>query len=129
MKKLLATLSVILFADQAVAENVKLETGDVYYCVQTAAFHTDAISGSKILELDLKKFTLKLTDEYLIMKDHSGITELPIITRIETNVHVRVQEGNYMFSLTVHKGKIYFSSATVWGFIATMNRGECDKFP
>ena len=66
MKKLLAILSVFIFANQASADQVKLETGDVYYCVQTAAFQTDALY-SKISELDLKKFTLILMMSSIIV--------------------------------------------------------------
>ena len=87
MKKLLAILSVFIFANQASADQVKLETGDVYYCVNTVAAQTDPTPDStKIMQVGLVKYTLKLTDQHIIMKNSNDIvTKLPIISRSEEN--------------------------------------------
>ena len=72
-----------------------LETGDVYYCVDIAAFQTRAISGNKVTEnpYGLTKFTLKLSDEYLIMKNAADIvTEMPIIQKTK-KVKYRLQSN------------------------------------
>ena len=132
MKKLLAILSVVLFANQASAEQVKLETGDVYFCVSKTdiKIYADQVKGKDLKFQDPTRFSIKVGDKYLTMKNKNGIeSELPIVSRTEKDIHVGSSHGHFMFSLTVHtSGKIYYSSALVHKHIASMGTGDCDKF-
>ena len=132
MKKLIATLSVFLFSNQASADQVKLETGDVYFCLSKTDVETraDQVKGKDLKFLDPTRFSLKLSDKYLTMKNKNGIeSELPIISRDEKEIHVSGTTGHFMLSLTVHtSGKIYFAAATVLETKATIYAGDCYKF-
>ena len=76
MKQILAVLSVIMFANQANADEVELDTGDIYYCELFSVYQLDfEPESNKIVDAFnnpkssmQRKFIFILTDEYLRQK-------------------------------------------------------------